>query len=294
MLKVKNNLLIKVKTPAKLNLFLEVGDKLNNTGFHEIYSLIEPISLFDTLEFYPSKDVKVEFISSSKIPSQDNTVIKSIYFLKNKYKISKGIRIRVIKEIPVGSGLGGGSSDAGCTLITLNKVWNLNLNNEQIKDIATSIGSDVPFFIFNTRCIVEGIGDRITPIFKKPIFWYLLIIPPFSVSTKKVYQYYDEFGIKGNLTSAKQNIKILLTAMKKGDVKKMEEFMFNRLKDVSEKIWKEIKEVRIFIEKKSRKKFFLTGSGGAFFSVFKEREEGERICSFFQYKNWKSIVMRSF
>jgi len=291
---VKNNLLIKVKTPAKLNLFLEVGDKLNNTGFHEIYSLIEPISLFDTLEFYPSKDVKVEFISSSKIPSQDNTVIKSIYFLKNKYKISKGIRIRVIKEIPVGSGLGGGSSDAGCTLITLNKVWNLNLNNEQIKDIATSIGSDVPFFIFNTRCIVEGIGDRITPIFKKPIFWYLLIIPPFSVSTKKVYQYYDEFGIKGNLTSAKQNIKILLTAMKKGDVKKMEEFMFNRLKDVSEKIWKEIKEVRIFIEKKSRKKFFLTGSGGAFFSVFKEREEGERICSFFQYKNWKSIVMRSF
>jgi len=282
---------MRVNSPAKINLFLQVG-KRKSDSFHPLLSLVEPINLCDILEFYPSREVKVDFTSPWEIPS-DNTITRAVFILKNKFNISEGIEIRIIKRIPAGSGLGGGSSNASATLKTLNKIWKLNLSRKELTEIAFSIGSDVPLFLYQTRCIIGGKGEKVEVVSPEPSFWYFLAIPDFPVSTGKVYNYYDKWIDIDDLTEAEEKIKILLFAIKEKNVKKMEESMFNSLEEVSINLWKEIKEVRDTFEEESGRKFLLSGSGGSLFAVCREKEEAEKLARLFCFRNWSGFVVRS-
>ncbi len=260
-----------IKAPAKINLFLEVGRKKEN--LHEIFSLIDIVSLYDLIYLKPSDKTKIEFISKWKIP-EENTVYKLISILKNRFDFD--VEIKIEKNIPPGTGLGGGSSDAGTILIYLNKIFKFGFKIEDMVEIAKNIGSDTPLFIYQRRCIIKNLGDKVIPVddFK---LYYLILIPEISISTKDVYDKLDQIGEYGDLTDLEDKVNILIEEIKKGNIVEVEKYMFNRLEKACFELNGYLKEVKYEIERQADKKFFLTGSGSALFSVFNEREEVEKI-----------------
>jgi 4-diphosphocytidyl-2-C-methyl-D-erythritol kinase len=260
-----------IKAPAKINLFLEVGRKKGN--LHEIFSLVDVVSLYDLIYLKPSKKTKIEFISEWEIP-KENTVYKLISILKKKFDFD--VEIKIEKNIPPGAGLGGGSSDAGTILIYLNKFFNFGLKIEEMVEIAKNVGSDVPLFIYQKRCIIKNFGEVVIPVSDFKLY-YLILIPEISIKTKDVYDKLDEIGEYGDLTDLEDKVNILIEEIKKGNILEVENNMFNRLERVCFEINSYIKEVKYEVEKLINRRFFLTGSGSALFSIFKEKEEVEKI-----------------
>ena len=260
-----------IKAPAKINLFLEVGRKIGT--LHEIFSLIDIVSLYDLIYLKPSKKTKIEFISEWEIP-KENTVYKLISILKKKFDFE--VEIKIEKNIPPGAGLGGGSSDAGTILIYLNKFFNLGLKIEEMVEIAKNIGSDTPLFIYQKRCIIKNTGEVVIPVSDFKLY-YLILIPEISIKTKDVYDKLDQIGEYGDLTDLEDKVNILIEEIKNGNILEVEKNMFNRLEKVCFEINTKIKEVKYEVEKLTKRRFFLTGSGSALFSIFKEKEEVERI-----------------
>jgi 4-diphosphocytidyl-2-C-methyl-D-erythritol kinase len=260
-----------IKAPAKINLFLEVGRKKGN--LHEIFSLVDVVSLYDLIYLKPSKKTKIEFISEWEIP-KENTVYKLISILKKKFDFD--VEIKIEKNIPPGAGLGGGSSDAGTILIYLNKFFNFGLKIEEMVEIAKNVGSDVPLFIYQKRCIIKNFGEVVIPVSDFKLY-YLILIPEISIKTKDVYDKLDEIGEYGDLTDLEDRVNILIEEIKKGNILEVENNMFNRLERVCFEINSYIKEVKYEVEKLINRRFFLTGSGSALFSIFKEKEEVEKI-----------------
>jgi 4-diphosphocytidyl-2-C-methyl-D-erythritol kinase len=260
-----------IKAPAKINLFLEVGRKIGT--LHEIFSLIDIVSLYDLIYLKPSKKTKIEFISEWEIP-RENTVYKLISILKKSFNFE--VEIKIEKNIPPGTGLGGGSSDAGTILIYLNKFFNLGLKIEEMVEIAKNIGSDTPLFIYQKRCIIKNTGEVVIPVSDFKLY-YLILIPEISIKTKDVYDKLDQIGEYGDLTDLEDRVNILIEEIKNGNILEVEKNMFNRLEKVCFEINTKIKEVKYEVEKLTKRRFFLTGSGSALFSIFKEKEEVEKI-----------------
>ena len=176
-----------VESPCKINLGLKVLNKRDD-GFHNISSIFIELNLFDFIEFKKSKNPIIEF-KGANIPA-DNTVFKALELIKKYYNINFEHTIKITKNIPLGSGLGGGSSNGASTLKSLNQLYNLNISDRELMVLSKKIGSDVPFFINGGIKKVTGTGDIIkninyTNLEKK---YYLLVIPSFSISTSWAYK----------------------------------------------------------------------------------------------------------
>src|SRR3989338_8645492 len=132
---------------AKINLYLKIGKKLKS-GYHNIQSIMQPIELHDNISFEKLDENRIILESNNKeLESKNNLAYKAALLLKNKLNIKEGVRITIEKQIPLASGLGGGSSNAANTLIALNNLWKLKLSKNKLISLALEIGSDVPFFI---------------------------------------------------------------------------------------------------------------------------------------------------
>ena len=277
-----------LRAPAKLNLFLEVFPRKGGKS-HPVCSIMDKITLFDELTFKESKRVQV--ISSEKsLTSKENLVLKAASLFKEKFGVSNGVTIFLKKRIPVSSGLGGGSSDGASTLIGLSKLWNLELTKEDLLPLAKEIGSDVPFFLYPGRCLVEGIGEKVTPLPSSPKLWYLLILPDFPLSTKKVYQKLDLTGsieaIKMKSIDKSKRTDRLLNFLRKGNnvVAKLalpilKEIAFNRLEEVAYEEESIIKEWKEWLLDKGVMTTLMSGSGASTFGIVRSEEEAENIAS---------------
>lgn len=277
----------KIKAPAKVNIFLEVGKK--EGILHPICSLIDIISLCDYIYIKPSKQTGIKFFSKWDIP-KENTVSKLISILKKNFDFE--VEIEIEKNIPPGSGLGGGSSDAAYVLMHLNYMFNFNLKIDDMVKITKEIGSDVPLFLYRKRCIIKNFGEKVIPCVDFKLY-YLILLPNFQISTKEVYNKLDELGEWGCLTDCDEKIRILLKEIKKGNIKKVKENMFNRLEKACFEVNKQVKEVRDEIERRTGERFFLSGSGGVLFSFFKEKEEVGKIEKLIFLEGWKKLKAES-
>lgn len=193
--------ILKVPAPAKLNLFLHLTGRRPD-GYHNLQSAFVLINLCDELEFelIEEDEVRVEIVderagenSSNQtiaIPNDQNLVFLAATKLKEIAKLRgieiSGVLIRVYKKIPLGAGLGGGSSDCASTLMALNKIWDLGLSCEELMQIGLSLGADIPFFIGGKSALVEGIGEILKPFDLNPLR-FVLINPGFSISTPQVF-----------------------------------------------------------------------------------------------------------
>ena len=174
---------MKVTSPAKLNLHLEVLKKRKD-GFHELRTVFQLIDLQDEIEFDITRN-KIDLIESP-LPIKDNLILKAANLLKERTKVSKGIKIVLKKKIPMEKGLGGGSSNAATTLVVLNKLWETNLNNDELLEIGLELGSDVPFFIHGINSWAEGRGEIFKPL-RLPNQWFLLAFPKTNISTRMAF-----------------------------------------------------------------------------------------------------------
>lgn len=188
-----------LKAPAKINWALHVMDKRDD-GYHNILSLMHCIELYDTLTFEHSD--AVELIADMDIPYHQNLAYKAIEKIKTYSGTGKGVKITLKKEIPIGAGLGGGSSDAASTLTGLNKLWGLGLNRNELKIIGSQLGSDVPFFFEYPIAIASGRGDVLMPLKIEIPYTLLLVKPSISISTKWAYETIDARN-KGQRTGSR-------------------------------------------------------------------------------------------
>lgn len=172
--------------PAKLNLFLHVvGQRAD--GYHLLQSVFRLVDLCDEVVFTPREDGEVRRAEGPiGVPEADDLTVRAARALQAETDAAHGVTIAVRKRIPMGGGLGGGSSDAATTLAVLNRLWNLDLPPERLAAIGERLGADVPFFLGGANAFVEGIGERLTPI-ALPAAWYVIVVPPVAVSTREVF-----------------------------------------------------------------------------------------------------------
>ncbi len=174
-----------INTPAKINLGLNVLRKRDD-GYHDIETFFYPINLFDTLTF--SKSSTFEFSCDvQSLNNEKNLVVKAKNLLEHELNIKVDAKINLVKRIPIGAGLGGGSSDAAATLLGINSLLNLNLENQTMHKIASKVGADVPFFLDPKPCYAEGIGDILTPMECTSKYPILIIYPGIHISTTWSY-----------------------------------------------------------------------------------------------------------
>jgi len=245
------------KSFAKINHFLNILDRRKD-GYHNLQSAFQIIKLFDIITFKKRTDNKINLICNIK-DIQNNIILDTINIFRKEYKVKIfGLDIHVKKNIPVGGGLGGGSSNAAVTLKALAEIWNIQTNNRLLSNLALKLGSDVPFFLNGKNAWVEGRGEIITNIHIKP-HWFILIFSQHSVPTAKIYQ--------------------TLKPSRKYKRYSYDDFMDNKIGNDFEKIvLQEYPSIRKSYEIVSKfANVNLTGTGGTLFVKLDSLEEAKKI-----------------
>ncbi len=288
---------------AKLNLYLKVKNRRKDK-FHNIETLFERISLSDTINLKSRQDKEIRIICNNPLVPKDNSNLcyRAAKLLKEEFKIDRGVDIQIIKRIPVGAGLGGGSSNAASVLLGLNKLWGLELSAKALAKLAGRIGSDCPFFIYNTSfALGRGRGDKISALknLNKVSFWHILVVPKIKVSTPFIYKKWDEFtrgAGKGDagLTILKHNVKILILELIKKRVL-TQGLLLNSLENVTANLYSQVKDVRKKLKSLGLKLILMSGSGPATFGICSSGKEANRICRQIKEENraWQVFVVRT-
>ena len=172
--------------PAKLNLFLHVVGRRQD-GYHLLQTVFRFLDFSDQLSFAVRPDGIVRLHNPiAGVPEEKDLCVRTAKLLQQKTGTTQGVDIFMQKQIPMGGGLGGGSSDAATTLLALNHLWKVNLNPEQLLELGLQLGADVPVFIFGQNAFAEGVGEKLAAI-ELPPAWYLVLVPPVQVSTAEIF-----------------------------------------------------------------------------------------------------------
>ena len=259
--------MLTIKAPAKINWFLHVTNKRPD-GFHEIQSLMQCVTLFDTLSFELADDISIE--TEADIKMQDNLVYKATALLREHSGSSSGARIRLVKEIPMAAGLGGGSSDAAAALLGLNELWGLGLGLEDLMELAAELGSDVPFFISGGPSLVTGRGERLEPLLSGPSCAIALIKPDLGVSAGFAYsgirQFTEDIPSPGTVKKA----------IKSGRISDVAPLMKNDLELAVFEAHPEIRQIKQSLLTHGAQAGLMSGSGSTVFGAFDDEEQAGR------------------
>lgn len=253
---------LRIKSPAKVNLTLEILRKRED-GYHELRTVLQKIALHDTLDFALGKEKGISITSSHPaLPTgKENLVYKAARTLMETCAIRAGVRVNIKKRIPLGAGLGGGSSNAAATLIALNRLLELNLPDRELRRMGARIGADVPFFCTEEAAIGYGIGERLKPI-RLPNLWYILIYPNFEVSTRWAYENFV-------LTKRRLHNKIHEFVRTPETISSV---LRNDLETVVSKRYPQIEEMKGILCRAGALGSMMSGSGPTVFGIF----SGER------------------
>lgn len=266
--------MLTLKAPAKINWFLNVLGRRDD-GYHNIESIIQKISLYDFISFWPSEDLTLK--TELQIPTEQNLVYKAAVLLKKTSGVSAGAKIRLNKNVPVAAGLGGGSSDAALTLIGLNKLWSLGLSCSELNVLAEQLGSDVPFFLHGPLAFVNGRGENVTDYRSIKSINILLVKPPVSVSTRWAYE-----NLKlTKRTSKVNNITLFIHAIRKGELQGTSSFQ-NDLEPVATKTFPVIADIKERLLREGAILSMMSGSGPTVFGVFESAKEAGKASKAFK------------
>jgi len=271
-----------LKAPAKINWFLSVTGKRDD-GYHDIVSILQCISLFDNLYFEESESL--ELVSDLPIPAKDNLVYKAAELLKQESGYQGGARIRLEKHIPAAAGLGGGSSDAAFALMGLNRLWGLNFDSSRLARIGAEIGSDVPFFIYGPFSLIEGRGEKISPLAPPDSAALLLVKPDIPVSAAWAYR-----ALKAEkLTKKSIDIKLFCHNLSQRDYFSLKDMVFNDLEDAVIAAHSEIGGIKTLLLSHGAVIACMSGSGSTVYGVFNSGEEALDASGHIS-NNWCKVV----
>jgi len=264
---------VKIRAPAKINLTLRVVGKRAD-GYHLLDTIMVPVSLYDEIEIHQmrrsaSRRLGVPSLiaircNHPQVPlGQDNIAYRAAELLMRKAKICRPVAIRICKQIPVGAGLGGGSSDAAAVLKGLNRLWRLRLSVRQLEQLALQLGADVPFFIRAKPARARGIGEKLRLLPKLRRRWLVLVYPGFPVATAWVYR-----NLPSKLTRVSVNTSIA-TPLESLD--KLDKLLINDLEQVTVRRYPEISRAKSMLSLAGAAGVLMSGSGSSVFGVFESK-----------------------
>ncbi len=250
----------RTRAPAKLNLRLKVNHRRPD-GYHELISIMVPIDLFDVLELEVLQGgIKLEYDGFQVPTDEDNIAYRAALSFFSQTGIQKGISIKLVKNIPVAAGLGGGSSDAAATLLSLNEIWSRPVSLPDLHKLATKLGADVPFFLYCRPSLATGIGEVLEPLEKWPKYWYVIITPPLRVSTSWAYE-----NLKLKLTRAEYDY--IVNSLKNAPLT-ISRILENDLEEVTSARFPIINTIKKLLVDAGADGALMTGSGPSVFGVF--------------------------
>jgi 4-diphosphocytidyl-2-C-methyl-D-erythritol kinase len=270
-----------LRAPAKINWFLFVLGRRSD-GYHDIASPMQCVSLFDVLEF--EKSDRIELESEIDIPKEENLVYRAALMLREHASFKGGARITLRKEIPSAAGLGGGSSDAAFTLIGLNRLWGLGRTREELMGLAALLGSDVPFFVQGPFALIEGRGEKVTPLSAGSSLALLLVNPGVPVSTAWAYGAHE-----AELTKKDVDIKLFCQSLAAKDFPSLARMIVNDLEKPVIRRYPVVAEIKEMLVAHGAVVSCMSGSGPTVFGVF--RSEGQALdASAKMGGHWRRVV----
>ncbi|UCD35005.1 MAG: 4-(cytidine 5'-diphospho)-2-C-methyl-D-erythritol kinase [Nitrospiraceae bacterium] len=276
--------MLTLKAPAKINWFLHILGRRAD-GYHEIESLIQKVTLYDILCFSPSDDVSVS--TAAPLPLEENLVYRAAMMMKRRWGVRRGALIRLEKNIPMGAGLGGGSSDAAAALLGLNRLWELGRVTEDLAGLAEELGSDVPFFLSGALSHVRGRGEKLTPCRPVNPMHLLLVKPHIDVSTAWAYRNYALLTKK---TDKVNNMRHFIRKIERAELSGPADGVSNDLESVTLNSYPEIAEVKERLYREGATFSLMSGSGSAVFGVFSAPDRARAAARAFSRRYWTAVV----
>ncbi|MDM1485742.1 4-(cytidine 5'-diphospho)-2-C-methyl-D-erythritol kinase [Acinetobacter towneri] len=240
--------MIRVPSPAKLNLFLHITGRRED-GYHELQSIFQLIDLYDWLEFEVNDSADIHIQGLNSVDLEQNLIYKATQILKPYAKQATGLNIAIEKHIPMGAGLGGGSSNAATTLIVVNQLWQCGLEIDQLAELGLQLGADVPIFVHGRNAWAEGIGERLTFIDLAPK-QYIVLKPDCFISTQLLFS-------QKTLTRNSKPTKFCGYQIKPSD-------FGNNFEPVARNLYPEVDEAMRYLDQFGQAK--LTGTGACVFT----------------------------
>jgi len=264
---------LSLQSPAKLNLMLHITGRRDD-GYHLLQTVYQFIDLCDQMEFHLTLDGSIQRNNSNTpVVEADDLTIQAARLLQKQYRVGMGAQISVDKRIPIGGGLGGGSSNAATTLLALNQLWGLNLGLTELAAIGLKLGADVPVFVMGEAAWASGIGEQLSPIeLSEP--WYLVIHPGVRVSTAKIFEAEEltrdceAITIRAFLSGSSSNV----------------------CENVACKLYPEIQQAIDWLNQFGNAR--MTGTGGCVFAAFDSLEQAEGVKSRAP-EHWETFVAKA-
>jgi 4-diphosphocytidyl-2-C-methyl-D-erythritol kinase len=257
------------KAYAKINLGLDVLGKRDD-GYHLVKMIMQNVDIYDTLTFKKTTDGTISLKANDEnIPVDDsNLICKVAWQLKEKYNVTYGAEIELVKRIPVAAGMAGGSTDGAAAYRALSELWDLKLTEDEMCELAVKLGADIPYCIVGGTALSEGIGEVLTPIESRADYHLVVAKPDIAVSTGWVYTELDSTEIVDH-----PDIDGIKSAIESGDVQRMCDLIGNVLEPVTTSKYSVIKEIEKLLEDNGAVKAFMTGSGPTVFAVYDDEEK---------------------
>ncbi|NLB52576.1 MAG: 4-(cytidine 5'-diphospho)-2-C-methyl-D-erythritol kinase [Syntrophomonadaceae bacterium] len=274
-----------VEAPAKINLILNILHKRND-GYHELETIMHQINLIDIISIELSgKDITVA-TNSKLIPSgQENLAYKAAALFMEKNGIKAGVNIIIEKNIPVGAGLAGGSTDAAAVLSGLNRLFGLQLSLTTLQKMAAEIGSDVAFCLSSTTVLARGRGEKLNTVAKGPELNLVLVVPEFQVSTAEVYQNY-----KFDNKQQSPDIAAFIKAWQDCNIIEIASQLNNDLESVTTKKYHEINLIKDQLKEIGAINALMSGSGPSVFGIFPDQYKAEIAANVLQ-KTYRQVFL---
>ncbi len=280
-----------VEAPAKINIGLRIVGKRAD-GFHNLESIAMGINLTDVLQARPLPDDDIRLHIDTSADSDDvraddtNLVVRAARLLQEQMRETatpggaaglRGAEIRLDKRIPVGRGLGGGSSDAAATLVLLNEMWQIGLPRQRLMELGLQLGSDVPLFFHGPLSIMRGRGEIVEPVDQVPELAVLLLVPPFALATASVYRQYS-VG-RPDLTPFQSPISLWLELLQAGRLEELGRQLVNDLEAPAIVLRPEMSRILLALRRAGAKCCGMTGSGSAVFALAASEEEARHLAA---------------
>lgn len=261
------------KAPAKINLLLDVIRKRED-GYHEVEMIMTMVDLADRLEMEPlARDTIIISSQVGYIPlDEKNLAFQAARLIKERYNVRQGVYIHLDKKIPVAAGLAGGSSDAAATLRGLNRLWGLNIPEQELCQLGAELGSDVPFCVTGGTAIARGRGEKLEPIDQPPQCWVVLAKPPINVSTADVY---GKFRV--NQIQQHPSIAAMTGALANGSFSQMCSQLGNVLESVTLQLHPEVRQLKESMIRLGADGVLMSGSGPTVFGLVSKEAKLPRI-----------------
>ena len=269
---------ISINAMAKINLGLDVLRRREN-GYHDVKMIMQTVNIYDTLEFVKTEESGIVVKTDAmELPTDENNLIyKAAKLLFDKCGVTKGITITLKKRIPIAAGMAGGSTDAAAALVGINRLFELQLSMQELKEIGVKIGADVPYCIEGGTALSEGIGEILTKLPDAPDCFVVVAKPEISVSTKYVYE-----NLHANELKYHPDIDGMVDAIRNGNLDGVCTRMENVLETVTEKKYPIISELKMLLKDAGAENSLMSGSGPTVFAIFKEEEKAKKALEIVQ------------